>query len=123
MPIESNPLPRAAFWRKLALALVVLATLALAWAGPLDEFAKKNVGIALNRAMVTFATARTANALISLARSTTVSVPIIGGVTASPGQILAPVDELIEEFSALMLAASMALAAQRLLISLGSVVW
>jgi hypothetical protein len=41
-------------------------------------------------------------------------------VSASPGQILEPIDELIAEFSALMLAASMSLAAQKLLISLGS---
>jgi hypothetical protein len=120
MPNEAPRLSRSTGWRQLVIGLIVVAALVLTWTGSLDGRANGYVSSALSRAMVTFATARTANALISVAKSTTITIPFVGGVSASPGQILEPLDELIAEFSALMLAASMSLAAQKLLISLGA---
>ena len=110
---------RPRLWRALFVAAALIVVLPLAWLGPLDQVGERYVEEGLKRALVTFATARTANAVISVVKSTTVSVPIIGGVTASPGQLLDPIDQLIEQFSTLMLAACISLAAQRLLIAAG----
>ena len=121
MIINAGPLSRPTFWRRLAAAIAVLAILPLAWIGPLDRMGEEYVEQGLKRAMLTFATARTVNGVISVVKSTTVSVPFVGGVSASPGQLLDPLDDLIEQFSALMLAACISLAAQRLLIAAGGI--
>ena len=67
--------------------------------------------------MTTFAAARTANALISVVQSTTISGVV---VSASPGQALDPLNDVVEDFSNLMLAACVSLGAQKLLISIGA---
>ena len=111
--------------KRLSLRIVYAVTIALiillAWAGPLDSRAKEHVQAGLQRAMVTFATARAANAVISMVQETQVSAAPVGvGVTLSPGQALDPLNDLIEQFSNLMLAACVALGIQLLLITVGS---
>ena len=102
-------------------AVTVVLIVLLAWAGPLDVRAKEHVEKGLQRALVTFATARAANAIISMVQETQVSATPVGvGVTVSPGQALDPLNDLIEQFSDLMLAASVALGIQLLLITVGS---
>jgi hypothetical protein len=105
------PLTRAAIVVFLALAL------ALSWLGSLDSISKRYVDEGLKRALVTFALARTANAVISVVQSTTLSSVV---VSASPGQALDPLNDVVEDFSNLMLAASVSLVAQKLLISVGA---
>jgi hypothetical protein len=102
--------------RKVALLLAVAVVLALAWIGSLDALARDYVDTALKRAMLTFAAARSANAIISVAQSMTISAV----VSISPGQALDPLNDVVEDFSNLMLAASVSLGAQRLLISIGA---
>ena len=92
----------------------------MAWLGSLDNLAKEYVESGLKRALVTFAAARTANAVISVLQETTVAISPGGvGVTTSPGQILDPLNALVEQFSSLMLAACVSLGIQRVLISIG----
>lgn len=103
--------------RRIALTVALVAVVALAWLGPLDEMARNHVNAGLKRALATFAVARTANAVISVLQSTTVSTVV---VSASPGQALDPLNDVVEDFSNLMLAACVSLGAQRLLISIGA---
>lgn len=111
----------AAALRATALLLALLVVIPLTWIGPLDHLAREHVEAGLKRALVTFAAARAANAVISVIQETTVAISPIGvGVTTSPGQILDPVNDLIEQFSTLMLAASVSLGIQLVLISAGS---
>lgn len=91
--------------------------LVLAWLGPLDKMSREYVDTGLQRAMVTFAAARTANGVISVLQSTTLSGVV---VSASPGQALEPLNDVVEDFANLMLAACVSLGAQRLLISIGA---
>jgi hypothetical protein len=99
-----------------ALALV----LALAWLRPLDDAATGQVDAGLKRALVTFGTARALNAVISVAQGTEVAVQPAGvGVTFAPGQVLDPVNDLVEQFSTLMLAASVSFGVQRALVGVG----
>lgn len=104
-----------------ALAVMALAILLpLSWLGPLDHLAKDSVEAGLKRALITFAAARAANAVISVLQETTVSLTPGGlGITSAPGQVLDPINDLIEQFSSLMLAASISLGVQLLLVNIG----
>jgi hypothetical protein len=107
--------------RQILLALSLGAVLLGAWLAPLDAPAKRQVDTDLKRALVSFATARALNAVISVAQGTELSVQPLGvGVTLAPGQLLDPVNDLVEKFSDLMLMASVALGVQKILISMGS---
>lgn len=110
--------------RRASLGIFAAVILALAWFGPLDRLAQEYVESGLKRALITFAAARTANAVISVVQATTVAIQPLGiGVTLSPAQVLDPLNELVEQFSALMLAACISFAIQRVLISIGGYEW
>jgi len=108
--------------RRQLLVLVVLAlALVAAWMGPLDQAAKTHVEAGLKRALVSFATARTLNAVISVVQGTEVSVQLAGfGPTFTPGQALDPINDLVEQFSTLMLFASVSFGVQLLMIKVGA---
>lgn len=106
--------------RRLALALSLLAIVLGAWLAPLDLPAMKKVDEGLKRALISFASARALNAVISLAQGTEASVQPFGiGVTLTPGRILEPVHDLVEQFSSLMLTASVVFGIQKVLILMG----
>ena len=107
--------------RRTLLLLALLALLLGTWLAPLDKPAMQQVDAGLKRALVSFAAARALNAVISVAQGTEVSVEPLGvGVTLTPGQLLDPVNDLVEQFSNLMLMASVAFGIQKILISMGS---
>src|SRR4051812_44342936 len=98
-------------------AIVVMGS----WLAPLDAPAIKQVDAGLKRALVSFAAARTLNALISVAQGTEISAQPLGvGVTLTPGQALDPLNDVVEQFSTLMLAASVAFGIQKILITIGA---
>lgn len=100
--------------------LLMLALVALAWTGPLDRLAEDQAQAGLKRALATFAAARALNGVISVAQGTEVAVEPGGvGVTFAPGQVLDPVNDLIEQFSTLMLTASVSFGVQTALIAIG----
>jgi len=106
--------------RHTIVVLVIVAALALSWLGTVDTVAKRSTEAGLQRALATYAVARGFNAIISLAMSASVNVQFIAGMQVSPGALLDPLDDLIEQFSLVMLAATVSFAAQRLLIEIGS---
>ena len=106
--------------RNLLLALLVVAV-ACAWLRPLDDLAGAQAQAGFKRAVASFATARALNAVISVVQGTELSVQPLGvGVTLTPGQMLDPLNDLVERFSDLMLAASVAFGVQLLLIEVGA---
>jgi len=106
--------------RRLLLLLGLAAVLGGAWLAPLDSSASQHAQAGLKRALVTFATARALNAVISVVQGTEVAVQPAGvGVIFAPGQVLDPVNDLVEQFSSLMLAASIAFGVELALIRIG----
>lgn len=106
--------------RRVILALSLTAMVLCSWLAPLDSTAIQQVDAGLKRALISFATARALNAAISFAQGTEVAVQPMGvGVTLTPGQLLDPVNDLVEQFSTLMLAACVAFGVQKILISIG----
>jgi len=107
-----------------SLALRVALALALAllsWQGGVDRYAQDRVEVQLERALVAFALARALNGVISVAQGTEVAVQPAGvGVKLSPGEILDPVNDLVEQFSTVMLLASVSLGIQRLFLAMSA---
>ena len=102
--------------RKMLGVLMLALLLALVWFRPLDTVAEKYAESGLKRAFATFAAARGMNALISTLQSSTVNIQVGAGASLQLGAVLDPLDDLVEQFSALMLAATLSFATQRLLI-------
>ncbi|KPK38231.1 MAG: hypothetical protein AMJ69_08960 [Gammaproteobacteria bacterium SG8_47] len=106
---------------RIGLLIVAAVIAALAYHGGLDEVGKRYTQQGLQRALVTFALARGLNAVISVAQSTEVAFEPAGvGVTFGPGEILDPVNDLVERFSWVMLVSGTSLGVQRALIEISS---
>ena len=109
------------FVRRIALAAAVAIMVACSWLAPLDAAAGRQVDAGLKRALLTFASARALNAVISVVQGTEVAIEPAGvGVVLTPGQVLDPVNDLVEQFSNLMLVASISFGVQKVLISIGA---
>ena len=97
--------------------LVVVA----AFTGFVDQMGQDYAQKAFKRALVTFAVSRTLNGVISVAQGTEVAVEPGGvGVNFTVGQVLDPINDLVERFSAVMLVATSSLGLQNLLLRITS---
>ena len=106
---------------KLIRIAVAISIVALSWSTKLDAVATTSTEQALQRALIAFAAARALNSAISVAQGTEVALQPAGvGVTLSVGEALDPVNDLIERFSWIVLAASASLGAQILLVDIFS---
>ncbi|WP_280810125.1 hypothetical protein [Variovorax boronicumulans] len=112
---KSIPMERA------YLLLVALAVFVGCWLAPIDTPAREQVNDGLKRALTTFAAARALGAVVSVAQGTQVDATPGGvGVSFAPGQALKPLNELIEQFAAIMLAASVSFGVQLVLLNIGA---
>ena len=100
----------------------ILVLLALLAATPLlDQRAADNYDSLFQRALVTFALARTLNGVISAVQGTEVALQPAGvGVTLTPGEVLDPVNDLVERFSWIMLGATVSLGVQQVLLEVSA---
>jgi hypothetical protein len=107
--------------RKIAITLVALALALSAYAGLVDQLGRDYTDKGFKRALVTFAVARGLNGVISVAQGTEVALQPAGiGINFTPGQILDPINDLIERFSWVMLASSTSLGLQKVLMAIFS---
>jgi hypothetical protein len=112
--------PRSPALRTVLLALLVLLVAAASWLRPLDTAADAQLDRGMKSAFAAFASARALNAAISVAQSARVSAQVGVGMSVSPGEVLDPVDDLVEHFSNFMLAATVAFGAQKVLLAVGA---
>ncbi len=105
---------------RVGVMLLVALVAAVAWIKPLDAPASDTLDAAMKKAFITFAAARALNAGISLLQSGQVSVQVVGGVSFNPGEVLDPLNDLVEQFSNVMLAATVALGIQKILVAMGA---
>jgi hypothetical protein len=103
---------------------ILVVLVALSWSGILDHYAHSSSQATLTRALTTYALARGLNGVISVAQGTEVAIQPVGiGVTLTPGEILDPLNDLVERFSWLALLASASLGTQILMTELLANVW
>lgn len=87
--------------------------MALSWTATVDDHADDVTLSNLKQALAILALARTFNGVISVAQGTEVAIQPVGvGVTLTLGEILDPLNDLVERFSALALLASVSLGLQ-----------
>ena len=107
--------------KRLLWTAVMLLAVAGALTGHIDRASEEQAENALTNALVTFVVARTLNGVISVAQGTEIALEPGGvGVVLSAGEILDPVNDLIERFSAVMLIAASSLGLQALLLNITS---
>ena len=98
---------------KWLITLALVALVALSWSAYVDDAATAATTDKFKRALTVAAVARGFNGVISVAQGTEVAVQPVGiGVTLTLGEILDPLNDLVERFSFLALIASVALGAQ-----------
>ncbi|MBN1140208.1 MAG: hypothetical protein JXB25_00200 [Deltaproteobacteria bacterium] len=103
--------------KKLFLLITVIALLFLNISETIDKQGHVYFNRAIKNAATTYLTARGINGAISMIQSGTVMASPAGvGVSISPGEILDPLNDLIEQFSSIMLFATASLGVQKLLL-------
>jgi len=101
---------------------LVLSLVAILSVTPfMDQRASADYEQLFQRALITFALARTINGVISVVQGTEVALQPAGvGVTLTPGEILDPVNDLVERFSWIMLGATVSLGVQNVLLDVSA---
>ncbi len=118
---RNPPLPKTTrIFATVATALLV----ALAWHGALDRLVAEHSDTGMNRCITTYALARTLNGALSVAQGTEIAFQPVGvGVTLTAGEILDPLNDLVERFSTLVLVAVASIGVQMLLGELFGTAW
>ena len=106
--------------RRNLLSLCVIAVLVLAFGKPADNLGETHIDSALREALLTYGLVRLVNGLISVAQGTEMAISPVGlGVTLAPGEVLDPVNDLVERFASVMLVSITSLGVQKLLVEVG----
>jgi len=113
MPPKRNANRSSITWLALLSGLLLLLNLT-PW---MDKQAEDYLDRALQTAATAYVSARALNAVISVLQETEVELSAaLVGVNLAPGQILDPINDLVERFSAWMLIATSSLAIQKFLL-------
>lgn len=109
------------FFLRLLVSVLFVSFATLANTGVLDSKGEEYAEESFKRALIAFGVARALNGVISVAQGTEVAVQPAGiGVNFAPGQILDPINDLVERFSWVMLASSASLGIQKMLLTISS---
>jgi len=94
------------------IGIAVLAT----WLPITDTIAVTDINDGFNRALAAFGIAKAFNMVVSVFQSSQIG---FFGVTVTVGEVLDPINDLVEQFSNFMLMATVAFGIQKILISIG----
>ncbi len=109
---------------KILLSLLAIFLIIISFSGWLDDIGENYTEQGLKRALITYGVARGLNGVISVAQGTEVAIEPMGvGLTLAPGQILDPVNDLVERFSWVVLASGASLGIQRIMIQVTGWHW
>jgi len=104
----------------LIICAVVFATI-IALLPVTDSMGREHVDASFKRALTVAAIARGLNGVISVAQGTELGIQPAGiGVNFTPGEILDPINDLVERFSWVMLIASSSLGVQKVLLKMSA---
>ncbi|WP_320036059.1 hypothetical protein [Halarcobacter sp.] len=100
-------------WNKILLVFFSFIALFIALSFTIDETAKTMVDESFKQAVVVFGSAKALNAVISLAQGTELNLPF---VVVAIGEVLDPINDLVEQFALVMLASLTSLGIQKILL-------
>jgi len=107
--------------RKVTWSVTAVLVVVIAFTGGIDRLSEQTSADALTRALVTFAASRALNGAISAAQGTELALEPAGiGVVLSVGQVLDPINDLVERFSTVMLVAASSIGLQNVLLRITS---
>ena len=82
---------------RIAGTVLLACMVAVSWGGWLDARGAAHLDASFQRALVSFALARTLNGVISVVQETQIALQPAGvGVTLMPGEILDPLNDLVD---------------------------
>ena len=96
---------------------VVILLIGISWLEIIDHHSAKYVDASLSQAAIAFGIARAFNGIISVFKEVSVTVPLVG-LELAIGQLLDPVNDLVEQFSSLMKMALGSLIIQKILLEI-----
>lgn len=106
---------------KISVTLFMIIVLILSLSFEVDKLALSLQDEAFNRALVSFGLAKGLNAVISLLQGTELSFTPIGvGLNFSVGEVLDPFNDMVERFSWIMLAATVSIGIQKIILTLSA---
>jgi len=110
--------------RKIWFSLIAFVFVVIAFTQSIDGIGAKRTEDSLVRALATYGIARALNGVISVAQGTEIAIEPVGvGVTLTPGQILDPINDLVERFSWVMLVSSASLGVLNVLLAMSIWLW
>ncbi len=101
-------------WNKILIAFLSIIIIFLAFSYTLDVKGKELVDKGFTESVVVFGSAKALNAVISLAQGTELDLPFL---TVAIGEVLDPINDLIEQFSLVMLASMVSLGIQKIMMN------
>jgi hypothetical protein len=109
------------YTKKWLISLLLLLVAIFSVTPFIDQRAAADYDQLFQRAFITFALARTINGVISVLQGTEIALQPAGvGVTLTPGEILDPVNDLVERFSWIMMGATISLGVQNVLLDISA---
>ena len=102
------------------LAILIVLLVGLSSTRVLDDYVDDYTTEALTGAALTYATARGLNALVSMMQSSEVEVGVVVSGSITVGELLDPLNDMIERFSTVMTWVLASLAAQKVLLLIAS---
>lgn len=99
--------------KKTTILILLIVALVLSWTGIGDNYADEMINDAIVDAGLLYGSARVVNALVSVIQSIDLSV---WAISISPGEMLDPINDLVERFSSVMTVAIASLALQKILL-------
>jgi len=101
-------------WNKLLFSIFTISAVFIAITFAIDTTAKTLVDDSFSQAIIVFGSAKALNAVISLAQGTELSLPFF---VVAIGEVLDPVNDLVEQFSLVMLASMTSLGIQKIFLN------
>ena len=110
--------------KRILFSILFIALAITAMGGWVDDKGTEYTDATFNRALVAFGIAKGLNGVISVAQGTEVALQPAGiGVNFTPGEILDPINDLIEQFSWIMLASTASIGVQKILLAISVWPW
>ncbi len=112
---------RKKWLKNILVSIFLIGLISLAFLNILDKKAETYTKMGIERALISFTVARGLNGVISVAQGTEFALSPAGvGLTFAPGQILDPINDLIERFSWVLMISGSSLGIQHLLLNITS---
>jgi hypothetical protein len=107
--------------KNLLLVLIVFIILTISWTGILDDLSAEFLNNSFTNAVVTYASARAINALVSVMQTATIEGSfIVAGASVTIGQVLDPINDAVERLSDVMAIAVGSIVLQKTLLAISS---